>query len=148
MMTDTLITRPAVKHHPEMKHRSSVRDTNATEKIDRASCNKSPGIHTIPQRQVCSIQLILQSPQNTPSRYPYDTPTGCARYPVDTHLIKSQDDVNARNSTGGAKPQKRSAARAAWQSNSRDCGSTAAIKKKKTVSEIFGRCSRFSGQPQ
>jgi hypothetical protein len=110
MMIDTQITRPAV-HHPEMDARCRARPLGASQ----ISAKSFPRYLLDTAGGCCSISAILQPRKNTPSQYPFDTPTPPARYPADTHLLKSQDDVETAANTCGAKPSKRSEARAGLQ---------------------------------
>lgn len=137
MMTDTQITRPAESYHPEMTRRCAVRLAPARKKVARTSRGFFPGIPTIPTHLLCGIPAILQHPQKTPLRYPYDTPTWSPRYPVDTHLLESQDDVGTAASTGGAKPSKLSEARAGLRSDRLTDPECRSAKQEKAPSEIF-----------
>mgnify|MGYP001153124186 CR=1 FL=1 len=96
MMIDTQITRPAVRHHPEMSYiclRS--KHVSRTKSLGRRR-EFFPGIPQILEGSHHGINAILQHGETTLNRYQCDTPTRLYRYPADTHLIKSQDDVCSR----------------------------------------------------
>jgi hypothetical protein len=93
MMIDTQITRPAVRHHPEMSYICSrSKHVSRTKSLGRRREFFS-GIPQILEGSHYGIKAILQHGETIPNRYQCDTATRLSRYSVDTHLIESQDDV-------------------------------------------------------